>query len=236
MYSKTKIKDLRPEYRPDEKFLKLGPKALSDAELLAIIIRTGSGKEHSIGLAEKILSSRCDGSLNILNAFDMDINELMKIDGVGRVKALQIKALLELSERISKSKAEKGLIFNNPASISDYYMEQLRHLKREVVMLLMLNCACQLIKDEVIFEGTATSALFSPREIFLEALKYDAVSIVLLHNHPSGSPKPSNEDILGTRRVYEAGRMLGIELLDHIIIGDKSYTSLKEEGYLSNGC
>lgn len=235
MENRIKIKDLRPELRPDEKFLKLGPKALSDAELLAIIIRCGNGNEHSVELSEKILSLKSNGCINILSIFDYEINELIKINGVGKVKALQIKALCELSQRISQSKAWDKIIFNNPASISDYYMEQLRHLKREVVVLLMLNSACEFIKDEILFEGTVSSALFSPREIFIEALKYDAVNIVLLHNHPSGSPKPSDEDIWGTRRVYEAGQMIGIELLDHIIIGDNKYISLNEEGLLKNG-
>lgn len=236
MENKIRIKDLRPELRPDEKLLESGPKALSDAELLAVIIRTGSPKESSVKVCEHIISSKADGSLSILNIFEKDFNELIKIDGVGKVKALQIKALQELSLRISKSRAAKKLILSSPSSISDYYMEEMRHLKREVVMLLMLSCSCELIKDEIISEGTATSALFSPREIFLEALKYGAVSIVLLHNHPSGLSRPNREDILGTKRVFQAGKLIGIELLDHIIIGDNEYTSLKEEGFLNDGC
>lgn len=235
MENKTKIKDLRPELRPDEKFLVLGPKALSDAELLAIIIRTGSGKEHSVSLAERILSSKTDDSINLLNVFDLDIRELMKIEGVGKVKALQIKAVAELAVRISRTRASKGLKLDNPSSISDYYMEQMRHLKREVVMLIMLDSACSVIKDEIISEGTVENALFSPREIFLEALKYGAVKIILLHNHPSGDPRPSEEDIMGTLRVRLAGDMIGIELLDHIILGDNKFTSLKEEGVFKDG-
>ena len=236
MENNLKIKDIRPEMRPDEKFLKIGPQALSDAELLAVIIRTGSLKEHSISLAERILSSDTDDSINILNLFDLSIDDLMKIEGVGQVKALQIKAVCELSTRISRSSAKKKLDLKDPASIAAYYMEQLRHLKREVVVLLMMNCSLQLIKDEILFQGTATSAMFSPREIFIEALKADAVSIILVHNHPSGNPAPSREDIMATGRVITAGKYIGIELLDHIIIGDNNFISLKEEGLFDNEC
>ena len=230
MENKTKIRDLRPELRPDEKFLELGPKALSDAELLAIIIRTGSEKEHSVSLAERILSSKTDNSLNLLNIFDLDIKELLKIKGVGKVKALQIKAVAELSVRISKTRASRNLKLDSPQAISDYYMEQMRHLRREIVVLIMLDSACGVIKDEVISEGTVENACFSPREIFLESLKYGAVKIILLHNHPSGDPRPSEDDILGTLKVKFAGDLIGIELLDHIIIGDNKFISLKEEG------
>lgn len=236
METKLTIKDLRPELRPDEKFLKYGPGALSEAELLAIILRTGSSKEHSVSLAEHIISSKEDGSLNILNIFDRSIDELKKIEGVGKVKALQIKALCELSTRISKSTARKKLALTSPASISACYMEQLRHLKREVVVLVMLNAANELIKEETMFEGTVAAALFSPREIFLEALKYEAVRIVLVHNHPSGNPRPSEADILATRRICKAGSYIGIELLDHIVIGDNTFTSLREEGYIEDEC
>ena len=236
MENNTKIKDLRPEMRPDEKFLSMGAEALSDAELLAMIIRTGSSKEPSIKLAERILSSDSDGSLNLLNMFACDINELMKIEGIGKVKALQIKALCELSTRISRSNAKKCLNMNNPGSVSDYYMERLRHLKQEVVVELMLTSSCDLINEKTLFRGSATNSLFSPREIFLEALKAEAVNIILLHNHPSGNPLPSRDDIIATQRVKLAGEYIGIFLLDHIIIGDNKYISMKEEGLLKDEC
>lgn len=225
-----KIKDLHPECRPDEKFLKYGPKALSDAELLAVILRTGNKELHSVALCEKVLSSHSGNELSILNIFDSELNELMKINGIGKVKALQIKSVAELSKRISKTAAKKKLNFNSPETIADYYMEQLRHRKREAVVLLMLNSAGEFICDMLLFEGTVNQSLFSPREIFLEALKHDAVSIVLVHNHPSGSITPSRADISGTKRVIEAGNLIGVELLDHIIIGDGKYLSLREEG------
>ncbi len=230
MSSIKKIKDLQPECRPDEKFLKYGPKALSDAELLAVILRTGSRDIHSVALCERVLSSAGNNELSILNIFDSELNELMKIKGIGRVKALQIKSIAELSQRIAKTAAKKKLNFNSPGTIADYYMEQLRHRKREAVVLLMLNSAGEFICDMLLFEGTVNQSLFSPREIYLEALKHDAVSIVLVHNHPSGSTTPSRADIAGTKRVIEAGNMIGVDLLDHIIIGDGKYLSLREEG------
>ena len=236
MENNLKIKDIRPEGRPDEKFLKFGPGALTDAELLAIILRTGSSREHSVSLAEHILSGGTDRPLNLLNLFDYSIDELKKIEGVGKVKAIQMKALCELSTRISRSSAARKLIFNDPDTIAAYYMEQLRHLKREVVAVVMLNSACELIREEYMFTGTATSSLFSPREIFIGALKADAINIVLLHNHPSGNPDPSEADIIGTEKVYLAGCYIGIRVLDHIIIGDNKYFSFKKEGYLKDEC
>ena len=236
MENNLKIKDLRPEGRPDEKFLKLGPGALTDAELLAIILRTGSSKEHSVSLAEHILSGEDDRPADLLRLFDYSIDELKKIEGVGKVKAIQMKALCELSTRISRSSAAGRLIFGDPDTIAAYYMEQLRHLKREVVAVAMLNSACELIKEKFLFTGTVTSALFSPREIFIESLKADAVNIVLLHNHPSGNPEPSEADILGTERVCLAGSFIGIRVLDHIIIGDNKYFSFKKEGCLKDEC
>ena len=225
-----KIRDMQPESRPDEKFMKFGPKALSDAELLAVILRTGSNEDHSVALCEKVLSAGGEDDCSILNIFDAELNQLMKIKGIGKVKALQIKSIAELSQRIAKTAAKKKLNFNSPATIADYYMEQLRHRKREAVVLLMLNSAGEFICDMLLFEGTVNQALFSPREIYLEALKHDAVNIILIHNHPSGSTKPSHADCLATKRVSEAGSMIGIELLDHIIIGDGSYLSFREEG------
>ena len=226
------IKDIQPEYRPDEKFLRFGPKALTNAELLAIILRTGSSEEHSVELAGRILHSGLSGTENILNILDLEIRDLMTIKGVGRVKALQIKAVAELSERIHNESTRHSLVFTEPETVAAHYMERLRHLKKEVVLLLALNSACALLKESIISEGTVNSSLFSPREIFLEALGCEAVNIILLHNHPSGSPEPSRADITGTKQVAQAGKIIGIGLLDHIIIGDNVYCSLKEEGHI----
>ena len=228
-----KMKDLQPDNRPDEKFLHLGPAALTEAELLAIILRTGTKEEHSVQLAEEILCRNDLSHQDILNILNLDLEDLLKIKGVGIVKALQIKAVAELSLRIATTSKRKSLLMSDPNSIAQYYMEQLRHNKREVVVLLMLNSACELIKDEVISQGTVNSALFSPREIFLEALKNEAVNIIIVHNHPSGSVRPSKNDMEGTKRIKMAGDLLGIALLDHIIIGDRKYTSFQESGLIN---
>ena len=234
MKDKQTIMEQNPEERPDEKFLAFGPDALTDAELLAIILRTGSKDETSVGLAEQILRMSPDGETNILNICHTEIEELKKIRGIGKVKALQIKAVIELSRRIAMTSARPSLCFTQPESIANYYMEQLRHRKREEVLLLMLDSAGHLLKETVISVGTVNSAPFSPREIYLEALQAGAVNIVLLHNHPSGDPRPSANDLQCTERVRKAGNLLGISLIDHIIIGDRAYVSLNEEGFLDD--
>ena len=232
-YKKT-IKELDTKCRPDDKFLAYGPKALTDAELLAIILRTGTTEEHSVELCERILHERGGSDNSILNIFNYDYSELLKIKGIGKVKALQIKSIAELSLRIAQSSAEEGLDFNDPATIASYYMEQLRHNKREEVVLLLMNSAGKRIDEIRLFVGTVNSSVFSQREIFREALIKDAVYVILLHNHPSGSPEPSKADLLATESIRKAGEMIGIRLLDHIIIGDRKYISLKEEGYFDD--
>jgi DNA repair protein RadC len=162
----------------------------------------------------------------------MSISDLMKIRGVGTVKAVQIKCIAELSRRIARAQAVPTLSFTNPSSIAAYYMEEMRHQEQEILRVLMLNTRSVLIHEEVISKGTVRASLISPREIFISALRHRAVSIILLHNHPSGVPDPSNEDILLTKRVMEAGHMIGIELLDHIIIGDMQAFSMREQGII----
>ena len=226
------MKELQPEYRPDEKFLTFGPKALSDAELLAIILRTGSTEEHSVELARKILTRNRDDHISILNIFHYEYHELLKIKGIGKVKAIQIKALAELSLRIAQEHASSNLVFQKPATVAEYYMEQLRHENRERVVLLMLDSACGLIKEQILSTGTVNASLISARELFITAMKYEAVFLILLHNHPSGRPMPSSADITYTHEIAAAGELLGILLLDHIIIGDHSYYSFKESELL----
>ena len=154
------------------------------------------------------------------------MEQLLKIKGIGKVKSIQILCLAELARRMAKAEASLGLDFSSPDSIARYYMEDLRHKKREVMKLL-------LISEMDVSTGTINSTLVSPRELFVEALQKNAVSIILLHNHPSGDPTPSKEDLLATRRIREAGALIGIELLDHIIIGDNCYFSLREKGFFS---
>ena len=154
------------------------------------------------------------------------------IPGIGQVKAAQLKCIAELAERIARTSRLKNVRLNEPSSIADYYMESLRHKTKEHLLLAMFDAKSNLLGDKIVSVGTVTNSLVSPREIFLKALEYRAVHIVLLHNHPSGDPTPSEADHAVTRRVAESGRILGIALADHIIIGDNRYISFRENGLL----
>ncbi len=211
----------------------LGARALSDAQLLAVILRTGTNGQNATKLAGRILAHTGGHSVNDrLNKLNrLTIPELMSIKGVGEVKAIQIQCICELSRRIAKQTAAQKLDFSSAYSIAEYYMEDMRHLDKEQMVLAMLDSKCCLIKDSVISVGTVNASLVSPREIFAQALKYNAVHIVLLHNHPSGDCTPSRNDIQVTIKIKQAGDIMGISLIDHIIIGDNKYTSLKEKEY-----
>lgn len=222
------IKDLTKNDRPYEKCLQLGASSLTDSELLAVILRTGVKGISSLELARQILNSQNDEE-GILNIHYLTLEKLREIKGIGEVKSIQILCLSELAKRLSKATAKKGLLFNQPATIAAYYMEEMRHQEQEVMKLLMLNTKSNLIGEYMISKGTVNASLVSPREVFIEALEKHAVYIILMHNHPSGDPTPSQSDILLTRRVKEAGSLIGIELLDHIIIGNNCYKSFSEE-------
>lgn len=222
------MKSIPKEERPYEKCFANSAEALSDAELLAVILRTGSKGESALDLSRKVLAQHGEGN-GLLGIYHMSISDLMKVKGLGKVKAVQLKCVAELSKRISRRTFSDGVSFHDPAAVARYYMEDMRHREQEILMLVMLNSKGRLIKDQIIAKGTVRAAMSSPREIFIEAVRHQAVSIILLHNHPSGIPDPSREDILMTKRVREAGRLLGIELLDHIIIGDCQAVSMREQ-------
>ena len=213
--------------QPYEKFKRFGAQSLTESELLAIIIRTGTKGMSALDIAQKVLASGKSEN-GLLDLHQLSLNELESINGIGEVKAIKIKAILELSKRISTSSAKKKLKLNTPSLVADYFMERMRHLQKEVVYLVMLDAKNQIINEKILSLGTITMSLVSPREVFLLALEYNAVSIILLHNHPSGDCNASREDIIITKRIAEIGKTLEIPLLDHIIIGDNKYTSLKE--------
>lgn len=217
---------------PYEKFLKLGPKTLSEAELLAIILRTGTRNHSALELAGQILAlfkGREDG-LNGLH--HISLNELMKIPGIGEVKAVKLKCIAELAIRMSKERASLSLSFQSPESVAGYYMETLRHEENEKVLLLLLDNKMQLIEESIVSVGTVNASLLSTRDLFIKALRCGASNLMLLHNHPSGDPKPSRQDILITKKIKEAGELMDIPLMDHIILGDGSYISFKEAALL----
>lgn len=229
-------KDSMVEEKPYEKCMALGAKALTDAQLLAVILRTGTSGLNATSLAYNVFAAsgsfdEKDGN-QLLNLVNLSIPELMKIKGIGRVKAIQIQCICELSRRIAKQTAGKKLDFGSPQTIAEYYMEDMRHLEKEHLVLVLLDGKCCLIKDLVVTIGTVNASLVNTREIFAEALKYNAVSIVLLHNHPSGDSTPSRNDLAVTERIARAGEIMGINLIDHIIIGDNNYTSLKEKEFI----
>lgn len=229
--SKKTMKSLPASEQPYEKALEFGVESLSDAELLALILRTGAKNFSVRDLAEQVLTLGDPPGLRGLLHHTMP--DYKEIRGIGNVKALQLAAIGELSRRIWKA-ARTGEEFccSHPAVIADYFMEDMRHMEQEHLKLLILNTKNVLLKAVDISKGTANASIATPREIFIEALRYRGTAVILLHNHPSGDASPSNEDCLFTRRVEEAGKLMGIPLLDHIIIGDTSYVSLKERGIL----
>lgn len=221
------MKEIPKEERPYEKVLLHGAMTLSNAELLAVILRTGAKGINALELARNILQKE-DGNLDLLNIHHLTHEQLTEISGVGNVKAIQILCLSELCKRLAKASAKEDLMFKNPKSIARYYMEDMRHSGQEHMKLLMLDTKSMLIHEMDISKGTVNASLISPRELFVEALQRRAVSIIILHNHPSGDPTPSESDILLTKRVKAAGDIIGIELLDHIIIGNNRYISFLE--------
>ena len=217
--------------QPYEKCEKYGVTALSDVDLLAVIIRNGTRELNSIDLARKLLNSHPIHK-GLLGLSRLSLEELMGIKGIGKVKAIQILCILELSKRLSKQNFETFPTLDSPKSIADYFMEEMRHLEREVIVLLVFNGKHRLIKSIPISQGTVNSSITTPREILTLALRHEAVYIVLLHNHPSGDATESTSDLKFTKDIHNACKLIGIELSDHIIIGDQCYTSLKEKGYL----
>ena len=224
-----KIMDMAKEDRPYEKCLRLGAEALSDGELLAVLLRTGTKGCPSVDMADEILNLSKDRE-GLLGLYQLSLAQLQSVKGVGKVKAVQIKCIGELSKRIATATARKGLSFNQPETIAEYYMERLRHEEQELLICMMLDTKNHLLGEEMVFKGTVNSSLVNPREIFLAAVSYHAVGILLVHNHPSGDPTPSRADMDFTERVRRAGDILGIPLIDHIIIGDHRFLSFRQRG------
>ena len=215
--------------KPYEKFKELGAQALSNEELLAIILRTGTNNKPALKVAEEILNSNDAYDGKLMGLYHKSLKQLMEIDGIGEVKAIKLKCLTELSIRMAKERLENRTIFQTPEDIAQYYMESCRHLEVEKVFLLCLDSQLKLLKECELSKGTINASLISPREVFIEALKANAVHILLINNHPSGDPTPSRADIEISKKVMEAGEMMDIRLIDHIIIGDHSYVSLKAQ-------
>lgn len=214
--------------RPRERLLKYGAHNLSEAHLLAIILRTGGGGKSAIDLAIEILNSFGDLK-KIENASP---REFAPFKGMGKAKVAQLKAAFELGKRLIEEPYEKGPVFSSGHDVYAYYYSRFKNLRKEVFWCAMLDAKNRIFKDCRISEGTLTHSLIHPREAFREAIKESSASVIFVHNHPSGDPGPSREDILITERLMSVGELIGIKVLDHIIIGDEKYTSMMEKGYI----
>ena len=219
-----KVKELPEFERPYEKCEKYGAGILTDAELLAVVMRTGTAGVSSLTLAKEVLKACPDGS-SIAGIDSMTIEELTGIRGIGRVKAIQLKCMSEFSRRMWRYRHSRK-IYRNSEDIARYYMEHLRYLNHEEVHIMLLDNRCAFLGDFRLSSGTVDSSPVSVRDIFMNALKRNAVKIAMIHNHPSGNPMPSRADIEITEKIHEAGGLLGITVVDSIIIGDGIYISL----------
>lgn len=225
---KYTMKSLPLSERPREKLQKEGAQALSVAELLAIIIKTGNRDTSALGLANSLLSNSSNG---IAGVMDMSIEEMKEIKGIGLAKAAQLTAAFELGRRALAFQAEKTKI-THPSDVCNYFINRMSHLKKEHFNILMLDNKNYIIEDHNVSIGSLNSAIVHPREVFKHAIKRSSASIILVHNHPSGNTDPSKEDIAITKRLVECGNIIGIDVLDHIIIGKDDYFSLKEKSII----
>ncbi|QPA30230.1 RadC family protein [Thermaerobacillus caldiproteolyticus] len=222
------IRDVPKESRPRERLVMNGPESLADHELLAILLRTGTKEESALQLAHRLLH-HFEGLRQLKDA---TIEEMTSLKGIGTAKAIQILAALELGRRISRLSYHGRYVIRSPEDGAKYVMNDMRFLSQEHFVAIYLNTKNQVIHRKTVFIGSLNASIVHPREVFKEAIKRSAASIICAHNHPSGDPTPSREDLEVTKRLVECGRMIGIEVLDHLIIGDQKFISLKEKGYM----
>ena len=222
----TSMKDLPEAERPREKLFINGPASLSNAELLAILLGSGTRSQSAVSLAERVLAA--DGS-GILFLNDCTPEELCSIEGIGPAKSAALIASAELGRRLTTTPREKQANVSSPDDISKLFMQNMRYLKKECFKVLLLNVKNEIISIEDVSVGSLMSSDAHPREVFAAPLRRGAANVILVHNHPSGSSRPSQDDIDLTQRLSWAGDIMGIHVLDHIIIGDGEYTSMKRE-------
>ena len=228
-----KIKKLPISERPYEKLEMYGENSLSNAELLAIIIKSGTKEESSVALAQKILSLQKEKDCkenNLRFLQELTIKDFMSIKGIGRVKAIQLKAVCELTKRISKPISKQDVVIRCPEDVANLLMNEMKLEKREIVKVIILNSKNVILKILNISLGGTSSAIVSPKDVLLEAIKIGAPKIILVHNHPSGDCEPSREDRRLTKRIEKCGELLGIEMYDHVIIGDGYYSFRENRG------
>lgn len=228
MYRDKKMKDLPSDLRPYEKCIKYGADALSDTELLAVIIKNGTKNKSAIMLADELVNYN-NSDKGIANLMYMTREEYRTIKGIGDVKATELLCVSELSKRLWRREMFNGHNINSPAMAASYYMEELKYCNQERVYIMLLDTKSVFIKSVMIAKGTVNLAVISPREIFYEALIHRAAAFILIHNHPSGNAEPSNEDIKFARKLKDSGNMMNIPLRDSIIIGSNCYISMLEQ-------
>jgi DNA repair protein RadC len=222
------IKQLPEDERPRERLIKGGEEGLTDAELLGIIIRDGTPEYSAVDLARRLITKYGD----FRNLSTKTIAELSKLHGIGPAKAAQIKATMAIARRFSTVSLKPGNQFRSSQDIFAHFHEQLRDKRQETFLIVLLDNKHRVIKDESISTGGLTQSIVHPRDVFKPAIKESAAAVVFVHNHPSGDPSPSNDDIELTQRLKEVSHVVGIKILDHVIIGNGSYTSFKDEGLL----
>ncbi|MGK0550943.1 RadC family protein [Enterococcus faecalis] len=221
------IREMPSDCLPRERFEDVGEKFLSNQELLAILLRTGGKEQNVMALA-----------LHVLNNFEQlqflknaTLTELTKIKGIGKIKAIELKAAIEFGCRVYQSTQVKYGKISSSHQLAQRLIQEMKGLQQEHLICIYLNTKNEVIRQETVFKGSLNQSIAHPREVFCGAVKYAAARILLAHNHPSGNPVPSQQDIQFTKRMEECGEMMGIQVLDHIIIGDDSYISLKEENF-----
>jgi len=224
---KLRILDMKKEERPRERLVKNGPSALSDSELLAIILRTGTKQENVINLSQRILSE-----YNLKQLSTTSLDQLTRIHGIKESKAAQIAACFEIARRLESFIEEEKPKINSPEDVYRRIYPRMREQKKENFIELCLDTKNQIIKEETISVGSLNANIVHPREVFKTALAVSAAHIIVTHNHPSGDPSPSREDIEITRKLVETGKIIGINVLDHVIIGDGRHFSMKEAGHI----
>lgn len=227
-FRRTSIKDWPADERPREKLLKHGPAALADAELLAILIRTGSGKSSALDLAKGILHE----GKNLYGIASRSASELMRTKGIGKAKAVELLAAFEIGRRVEARKHDEKLIVRSPDDVARFMIPKMRHLSNEEFVVLVLDAQNGLREEVKLTSGTLNASLVHPREVFKAAIDHRAAAIIVVHNHPSGNLEPSREDIEITHQLVEAGKIIGIPLHDHLIVATNGFTSLAERGLI----
>ncbi len=223
------IRDVPQRERPRERFLREGPKALSNQELLALLLRTGTKQYSALHVASELLA----GYTTLTHLSEASLEEVQHIPGIGVAKAIELMAAIEFGRRLQREQRGDKTIITSPEDAVEVVADDLKGLQQEHFVALYLNTKNHVIKQKTVFIGSLNASIVHPREVFKEALRTSSAAVICLHNHPSGDPSPSTEDINVTKRLDEAGKILGITLLDHIVVGENCFISLKERGFLT---